>query len=169
MAKKCSSCSTGSRVSGIEDLPWMMAVGGIGAVIALDKVTDALTKNADGTPKKNDDGTPAYLVANPKIKDLAYVAAGGAAMMYAGGNEIITGLGLGAVIAGGYSLVNSYMTPAATSGMYGMYGMSYQQPANLGAIHVPGNAGYSPSNIGRTNIPYPQAEAQKAGMKMEAV
>jgi hypothetical protein len=166
MAKKCSSCS--GKVSGIENLPYMMIVGGIGAAIVADKVSTALITNADGTPKVNDDGTPSYLVANPKVKDIGFVAVGAGAMAYADGNEIITGLGFGAIVFGGYNLITSYMTPTATSGMYGM---GYIPPNQIAGVRViPGAAGYSPGTIGTVyqgmEIPtnyQPQAQMNTSG------
>lgn len=142
MSKKCKTCS--GNVSGIESIPYMLIAGAIGSAVVAKKVDEMLTTNADdGTPKKNADGTPSYLVANPKIKNAAFLAAGIVGSMYADGNEIVSGLSIGAAVYGGYALAADLMTPAP-----GVAGMGYIPPASLGAVHVPGNAGYSPSSIG---------------------
>ena len=154
---KCKTCSKKGSVSGIEDAPYMLVVGSIGAALVADKIDEMATKNADGTPKAD-----SYLYKNPKIKNVLFVAAGVGATMYAGGNEAIVGAGVGLAVWGGYNLVKGMMTPATTAGL------GYIQPASLGAVHVPGNAGFSPSNIGRMNIPKYQQQPMYQEAEFEA-
>ena len=156
MGKKCKSCS---GVSGIESIPYMSMAGAIGASIVAEKIDKALTTNADGTPKTNADGTPAYLAANPKIKNAAFLAAGAAATMYADGNEIITGLGLGLAVWGGYNLASSMMTPAATSGL------GYVPPSQIAGVrNIPGAYGFSPATVGNyaQGMPIPNYQPEPA-------
>lgn len=170
MAKPCKKCSQSAKVSGMEDVPYMEMIAATVTAVAANKVDDMLTKNADGTAKTG------FLVDNPMVKNLLFVAAGVGLTSYMD-DEISKGVGIGAVTYGGYAIIMELMAkmyPPQTPPVNGVYGMMAVPPQNIGSVSpmnaaprlVTGNYGVSPSIIdGMDNEELPQYAPTDSGLE----
>lgn len=126
---KCKSCSK-SDVSGIEAVPYKLLATAVAGNILAKKVGKMLTTNTDGTPKAD-----SFLVKNPMVRQLGMVAIGIGATMFADGNELITGAGLGVATEGAMEFIADQMKPKAAVAGYAPTQIAGYAPTQIGAMH----------------------------------
>lgn len=125
---KCKSCSK-SDVSGIEAVPYKLLATAVAGNILAKKVGKMLTTNTDGTPKAD-----SFLVKNPMVRQLGMVAIGIGATMFADGNELITGAGLGVATEGAMEFIASKAPQLGIAG-YAPTQIAGYAPTQIGAMH----------------------------------